>query len=249
MSPRRALVSGASKGIGRAVTLALAAEGHHVVALGRDPEALAKLQRDADGDVRTIVCDVTDEPAVVSTVDGLDGVDILVNNVGTGPSAPLHRTELSTWDDALRTNATSSFLLTRAVVPRMRAAGWGRIVFVASTASLRGAPYIAAYVASKHAQLGLMRAVAAELAGSGVTSNAVCPTYVRTPMTDASIARIVEKTGRTAEQAQDALVEGSALGRLLEPDEVAAAVRYLVSDEAGCVNGAALVLDGGGSTL
>jgi NAD(P)-dependent dehydrogenase (short-subunit alcohol dehydrogenase family) len=128
----------------------------------------------------------------------------------------------------------------------MRESGWGRVVSIASTAAKNGQAYTAAYAASKHAMLGLSRAIAAEVAGSGVTSNAVCPTFVRTAMTDRSAERIVERTGRDAEQARAALAAASPLGRLLEPEEVAAAVGYLVSEQAGCVNGQSLVLDGGG---
>ena len=133
----------------------------------------------------------------------------------------------------------------RAVVPGMRHRGAGVIVTVASTAG-RSEPFLAAYTASKHAAIGLTRAVAAELAGTGVRVNAVCPTFVRTEMTRQSIANIVRRTGRTPEQAELALAESSPLGRLLEPDEVADAVVYLASPAAAAIDGQTLVLDGGG---
>jgi NAD(P)-dependent dehydrogenase (short-subunit alcohol dehydrogenase family) len=124
--------------------------------------------------------------------------------------------------------------------------GSGRVVTVASVAGLVGTRYTAAYTASKHAAVGLMRAVAAEVAGTGVTSNAVCPIYVRSAMTDATIARIGERTGRSPEEAEAALAGMARLGRLLEPEEVAFAVTFLAAPEAGAINGQCLVLDGGG---
>src|SRR5262249_19520078 len=159
---------------------------------------------------------------------------------------PLARTTLEMWHRHLDVNATGAFLCTRAVVPGMLERDRGRIVTVASTIGLVGAQYVAAYAASKHAVIGLMRSVAAEVAGTGVTANAVCPTYVRTPMTDRTVARIVERTGRSSEESESALAALSPLGRLLEPSAVAATVVYLASDEAAAVNGQALVLDGGG---
>lgn len=243
-----AVVSGGAKGIGYAVSTRLAGAGHEVVALGRDGHALAELERVASDDgltVRGRVCDVTDENAVDTLVGELGPVGILINNAGTSASAPLGRTTLADWEDQVRTNATGAFLLTRALLPGMREAGWGRIVFVASTAALVGARYTTAYTASKHAELGLARAVAAEVAGTGVTSNAVCPTFVRTPMTQRSAARISEATGRSHDEATAALAGASSLGRLLEPTEVAAAVCSFLGEEAASINGQALVLDGG----
>jgi len=146
----------------------------------------------------------------------------------------------------LEVNATGAFLCTRAALGGMVERGTGRIVTVASTAARAGLRYTAAYTASKHAAVGLMRAVAAEVAGTGVTANAVCPTYVRTEMTERSIARIVAVTERSEEEAEAALIASSPLGRLLEPDEVAFAVAFLAAPEAGAINGQALVLDGGG---
>ena len=128
----------------------------------------------------------------------------------------------------------------------MRERGRGAIVTVASTAGRAGAPYTAAYTASKHAAVGLMRAIAAELAGSGVTANAVCPAFVDTPMTERSVANIVRRTGRSEAESTAALAASSPLGRLLDPDEVAAAVVWLASPDAAAISGQTLVLDGGG---
>ncbi|WP_017541668.1 SDR family NAD(P)-dependent oxidoreductase [Nocardiopsis halophila] len=244
-APRRALVSGGAGGIGRAVCAELVRAGLEVVALGRDERRLRALADELP--VRTLVCDAADEDRVAAAVAALPGpVDVLVNNAGAAESAPLHRTSLDSWSGHFASNATTAFLLTRALLPGMRERDRGRVVFIASTAAVAGAPYTAAYAASKHAVLGLARVVAAEVAGTGVTSNAVCPSFVRTPMTERSAARIAERTGRDARAAEEALARSSPLGRLVEPEEVAAAVAYFASDAAGCVNGQSLVLDGGG---
>ncbi|MCY9785070.1 SDR family oxidoreductase [Nocardiopsis sp. EMB25] len=249
-SVRRVVVTGGSGGIGRAVVCALAAEGYRVVALGRDSGRLAALERESHAhglDVTARVCDVTDEAAVATTAGALGPVDVLVNNAGTAATAPLRGTGLDLWESHLRTNATSAFLMTRALLPGMLERDHGRIVFVASTAALVGTRYTTAYTASKHAMIGLARAVAAEVAGTGVTSNAVCPTFVRGPLTDRSVARIVERTGRDRDHAEAALASASPLGRLLEPEEVAAAVSYFASPLARAVNGQSLTIDGGGT--
>jgi len=234
-------VTGGGKGIGKAVVERFAAAGDRVIAVGRDREAL-----EATEAAETDVCDVTDEEQVTALFERLGPVDVLVNNAGMATSATLERTTLDDWRAVIDVNATGAFLCTRAVLGGMIGRGNGRIVTVASIAARVGARYTAAYTASKHAAVSLMRAVAAEVAGTGVTANAVCPAYVRTEMTRNSIARIVEATDRSEEEAEAALVASSPLGRLLEPSEVAFAVAFLAAPEAGAINGQSLVLDGGG---
>ncbi|HEX2110174.1 MAG TPA: SDR family oxidoreductase [Gaiellaceae bacterium] len=239
--PRVVLVTGGGKGIGRAVVARFAAAGDRVIAIGRDPAALART------DAASVeVCDVTDERQVTALFERVGPVDVLVANAGTAASAPFERTTLSDWRAHLDVNATGVFLSARAALPGMRERDRGRIVVVASTAGRIGFRYSSAYVASKHAAVGLMRAIATEVAGTHVTANAVCPTFVRTEMTRRSVARIVAATARGEEEAEAELAAQSPLGRLLEPDEVAFAVAFLAAPEADAINGQTLVLDGGG---
>ena len=225
---RRVVVTGGTRGIGAAIAAHFTAAGDDVVAVGRAE------------------CDVTDEAAVTALFERVGPVDVLVNNAGVASSAPLERTTLADWRDQLDVNATGAFLCTRAALPGMAERNSGRIVTVASTAGVVGSRYTAAYTASKHAAVGLTRAVAAEVAGTGVTAKAVCPAVVRTDMTSTSVQRIVERTGRSEADAEAALAAATPLGRLLEPDEVAFAVAFLAAPEAGAINGQTLILDGGG---
>jgi len=223
---RVVVVTGGAKGIGKAVAERFSAE--NVLAPGHDE------------------LDVTSEEQVAAFFERVGRVDVLVNNAGIGSGAPLARTTLDDWNAHLEVNATGAFLCTRAVVGGMIERGDGRIVTVASIAGLTGMRYTAAYAASKHAAIGLMRATAVEVAGTGVTANAVCPAWVRTDITRRTVENIVEKTGRSAEEAEAELEQMTPLGRLLEPDEVAAAVVFLASPEAAAINGQTLALDGGG---
>ena len=216
---RTVVVTGGKRGIGAAISAAFADE--RVIAL-------------ASADL-----DVTDEAAVERVFGEIGAVDVLVNNAGVSASAPLKRTTLAEWERQLAVNATGAFLCTRAVLEGMKERGSGRVVTVASVASHHGSRYTSGYTASKHAALGLVRAVAAEIAGTGVTCNAVCPAYVRSGMTDATIANIEARTGQDGEAA---LVAMSPLGRLIEPEEVAFAVRFFAADEAGAINGQSLLM-------
>jgi acetyl-CoA C-acetyltransferase len=246
---RRVCVTGGSRGVGRAVVERFAAAGDEVLALGRDEEAL-RATVDAtggmDGAVRYALCDVADERSVEEVLSQSGPFDVLVNNAGTARSDPIARTTLDEWNRQLAVNATGAFLCTRAVLPSMRERDSGRIVMVASTAAHVGSRYTSAYTASKHALVGLVRATALEVAASGITVNAVCPGFIRSPMTQQSIARIVELTGREPAQAEAELATSSPLGRLLEPEEVAFAVSFLAAPQAGAINGQTIVIDGGG---
>ena len=251
LSGRGALVTGAGRGIGAATARALAAAGARVVVSARSTdqiEAVAAEIRAAGGTAMAIAADVTDPPALEAMLadadDRLGGIDILVNNAGAASSAPLHRTTLDEWHRLLELNATSAFVATRAAVPGMLTRGWGRVVMIASVAGLHGARYIAAYAASKHAMVGLMRSVAAEVADTGVTCNAICPGYVDTPMTEATIATITKRTGRTHEEAVAAILETGSQTRLISPDEVAAAVLRACSAEGDAVNGETIIIEG-----
>jgi NAD(P)-dependent dehydrogenase (short-subunit alcohol dehydrogenase family) len=216
------VVTGGKRGIGAAIAAHFA--GEHVIALSS-----------AD-------LDVTDEGAVKEFFAGRS-VDVLVNNAGVSSSAPLPKTTLEEWNRQFAVNATGAFLCTRAVLPGMLERDRGRIVTVASMASHAGGRYVSGYTASKHAVLGLTRSVAAEVAGTGVTCNAVCPAYVRTDMTDQTIANIEARTGKDGEAALAAMTP---LGRLVEPEEVAFAVAFFAADEAAAINGQSLIIDGGG---
>jgi NAD(P)-dependent dehydrogenase (short-subunit alcohol dehydrogenase family) len=246
---RVALVTGGGRGIGREIALALAAQGVTVAVVGRGLERLSETAEEARRlGVRTLALamDVTDGESVAAgharVASDLGPVDVLVNNAGIAESAPFARTDPAMWDRHLRVNVTGPYLCTREVLPGMLARGWGRVINVASLAGLYGAPYVTAYTASKHALVGLTRALAAEVSGKGITVNAICPGYVATDMTWDGARNIATRTGKSFADAVAAMARINPGGRLIEPAEVAALALKLFTDDA--TNGETLVLDG-----
>jgi NAD(P)-dependent dehydrogenase (short-subunit alcohol dehydrogenase family) len=193
-------------------------------------------------------CDVTDPSSVRALASAASrqgtAIDILINNAGMAHSAPLHKITLEDWERVFAVNATGTFLCTQAFVPGMLERGRGSVVNIASTAGLAGGRYIAAYAAAKHAVIGFTRSVAAELEGTGVTCNAVCPGYVDTEMTDQSVARVAARTGKSAEDALAAMLSASDQKRLITPEEVAQAVLKLCDPGGKRVNGTAVKITG-----
>ncbi len=247
------VITGGGRGIGAATARVLAAEGASVVVSARSKneiEAVAQELRDAGHRAQAICCDVTSAEQVkaleAKAVEHLGRVDILVNNAGIASSAPLKRIRLEDWNGIFAVNVTGTFLCTQAFLPAMTERRWGRVVNVASIAGLSGAAYISAYSASKHAVIGFTRCLAAEVAPSGVTVNAVCPGYVETEMVRQSVANIVHKTRLSEKDARANIVKMNPQGRILDADEVAYQILCLCDPRALGVNGQALVLDGGG---
>lgn len=248
---RHALVTGAGSGIGAAIAIALATRGYCVSLLGRRIEALERTARESGDDTRcqTVACDVTDGEAVTAAFEKAAAtfgpVDVLVNCAGAAPAAPFHKLSAKAWQEVLDVNLNGVFHCCSAAVPGMRSRGKGRIVNVASTASLKGYAYVSAYCAAKHGVLGLTRALALELAGHGVTVNAVCPGYSDTAIIRDAVSAIVDKTGRSETEALKNFTDTNPQGRLIDPEEVADAVVYLCSDAARSINGHALSISGG----
>jgi NAD(P)-dependent dehydrogenase (short-subunit alcohol dehydrogenase family) len=245
---RVAVVTGAGRGIGRAVAIKLSAEGHRVALTARNEDELRATAGMCPGETLVLPADITSGPALdgvfTAVEDAWAGADVLVANAGSGVSAPLAKTTDEQWAQMLEVNLTAPFRCIRRVVPAMKARGYGRIVVIASTAAKRGDPYITAYAASKHGILGVVRSAAAELATTGITVNAVCPGYVATPMTDRTVAAIADRTGRTRAEALAALAAKQPNGRLVTVDEVVDAVWLCVANAA--VNGQGINVDGGG---
>ena len=252
LAGHHAIVTGASRGIGAAIAAELVRLGADVTLIARRQEALSEATRRLSGSesrVRDVVADVTDENAasraLADAAAALGAPAILINNAGGAESAPFARTDPALWRRMIDLNLTSAYLCTRAAAPAMIASGWGRIVNIASTAGLKGYGYVSAYVAAKHGVVGLTRALAIEFARSGVTVNAVCPGYTETPMLEAAIANIAAKTKRSGDEARANLAASNPMGRLIAPEEVAAAVGYLCLPASGSVTGQTLTIDGG----
>jgi len=244
---KSALVTGGGKGIGAAIAARLARAGARVVVAGRTLEPLREVALAVGGVALSV--DLTSRAAtdqfVAKVKDAVGRVDILVNNAGIAKSAPVAETTDQDWDAIFELNATAPFRLTRAFLPSMVEAGWGRVIHVASNAGLTGYRYTGAYCASKHAVVGFTRALALDVGASGVTVNAVCPGWVDTEMARNAVARIAEATGRSEEKAERALKGMSPQNRFIQVDEVAHAVWSLAVEGSRGINGQTIVVDGG----
>jgi NAD(P)-dependent dehydrogenase (short-subunit alcohol dehydrogenase family) len=243
---RLALVTGGGRGIGAAVARALAKAGWRVVVTGRSEDQIRAVATEIGGEARRAdLSNAADTAALVAEVRALGDLGLLVNNAGIAESAPLEKVSDQDWGRMMTVNATAPFRLCRAFVPGMIERGWGRVVNIASNAGLTGYGYSTAYCASKHAVIGMTRAMAIDLARTGVTINAVCPGWVDTQMAAEAVARIAAKTGRDAETAKSSLVGMTPQRRMIQPEEVAHCVLMLVDDNARGIHGQTIVVDGG----
>ncbi len=242
------VVTGASRGIGRALALSFAREGFKVWALARSAEALEALRSEGGANIRPHAVDVADEAALLAATKAIlaDGSPrVLVNNAGITVSAPLTKTRNEDLARVMAVNVTAPFILCRELMPAMAQAGGGRVINIGSMAAVRGMKYTSAYCASKHALLGMTRALASEYAKKQVTVNIVNPGWVETDMFTNATAAITKTTGRSDDQAREALASMNAMGRIIQPEEVAALCMFLASDAAGGITGAAYAIDGG----
>ena len=249
LAGRHALITGGGSGIGAATARALAGAGAKLSLLGRRLDPLQAVAVETGG--KAFQCDVTDPEAIARAFaearQAHGPIDILVANAGVADSAPFGKLKRDSWDRIVSVNLTAAFDCAQAALPDLLDSEAGRLVFLASVAGLKGVPYAAHYAASKHGLIGLMRSMAAEFAKTRLTVNAVCPGYVDTPMTDQSVARVVEKTGRAEEESRTIIANMNASGRLVQPEGISTMILTLCLPQSADVNGAAITIDGGTS--
>lgn len=248
LEDRHAVITGGGSGIGAAIADRLSAQGAKITLMARKRDRLEAKAKEL-GQAQGVAVDITSEDAVkkafAEATDAFGPVDILVNNAGLAEAVPFHKQDFAHWKKAVDVNLHGTFLCTHAVIDAMRKAGWGRIINVASTAGLIGYAYVSAYTAAKHGVVGLTKALALELATKGVTVNAVCPGYTETDIVRDAIDNIVAKTGRSAEEAMAELTARNPQGRLVQPEEVAAAVAWLCAADSASVTGQSIAVAGG----
>ena len=243
LAGKLALVTGGGRGIGAAIARVLATAGARVVVCGRTKPELDAVAREIGGVALRL--DLTDRKQTDDMIASVGHVDVLVNNAGVAESAALDRTTDEIWDRILELDVTAPFRVIRALVPSMIAAKWGRVINIASNAGVSGYGYSTAYCAAKHAMVGMTRALAIDLARTGVTINALCPGWVDTQMADEAVTRIAAKTGRSQDEARTTLASMSPQRRMITPDEVAHAAVMLCGEGARGIHGQTIVIDGG----
>lgn len=248
---KHALITGGATGIGFAIAQAMLAQGMRVSIAGRSVDKLQAAQEKLheQGMIAYVEMDVSDAESVeqgfAQAGQHFGVVDILINNAGQASSAPFLKTTEAAWQQMLAVNLTGSFLCSQRALPAMLESGWGRIINVASTAGLKGYAYVAAYCAAKHGVIGLTRALAMEVATKGVTVNAVCPGYTETDIVTTAIANIMQKTGRSEQEARAELASHNPQQRLIQVEEVADTVLWLCSPTSAAQNGQAIAVAGG----
>jgi len=255
LNDKLAFITGGGRGIGREIARIFASEGANIVVVARSENQVAQVAEEIKNefDVNTlgVICDVANVESVKNAFakvkEHFEAMpDILVNNAGIAESAPFHKTSDELWQKIIDINLTGTFYCTREVLPAMLEKKWGRVINIASIAGKAGAPYIAAYVASKHGVVGMTRSLAVEVATKGITANAICPGYVETDMAQYAIDNIVSKTKVSVEDAKRYLESQSPQQRMVTVEEVAALALLLASEEGRGINAQAINIDGGG---
>ena len=246
LSSRTVLVTGGGSGQGADLALQFAAAGAIVHITGRRADSLQKVAA-SHPNIHAHQADMTEEAAVTALFADIGPAQIVIANAGMAESAPLHRTSLESWQQIMAVNMTAVFLTFREGLQALRTGKqeWGRFIAIASIAGLRGYPYVSAYAASKHGVLGLVKSAALENARTGFTFNAICPGYLDTEMTDRTLDNIMEKTGKSREQARDALTAMNPQGRLIQPAEVTRMALFLCGPDTDSITGQALSISGG----
>ncbi|MYM54064.1 SDR family NAD(P)-dependent oxidoreductase [Thalassovita mangrovi] len=243
LAGKKAFVTGGGSGVGAVIATQLAEAGAEVTICGR---RLAPLEAVAGGhaNITAVVADITDEAAISAAIAAA-APDIVVANAGASESAPFVKTELAAFERMMTVNLIGTFLTLREGVKAMQGKPWGRLIAIASTAGIKGYPYVAPYAAAKHGVVGMVKSVALELARKGITANAICPGFLDTEMTERSIANIVEKTGRSPQEARASLEATNPMHRLVPPEDVARAVLWLCRDGSDMITGQSISISGG----